>query len=134
MASGTSGAGQRYLPGAPLRRAHPPRRPGRSSSVGELALVLDLLAFNANVGHPVLAAAVGQPVTFSLSCWSKAGRRSSSSSTIQRAKPLVSVMASLQNSVPVQATVPRQKDEPSTCKPILPSSPTSAAVLALGRR
>ena len=34
-------------------------------------------------------------------------------------KPLVSVMASLQNSVPVQATAPRQKDEPSTCRPML---------------
>ena len=54
----------------------------------------------------------GQPVTCSFRCCSKPGRRSSSSSTSQREKALVSVMASLQNSVPVQATAPRQKGEP----------------------
>jgi hypothetical protein len=47
-------------------------------------------------------------------------------------KPLVSVMASLQNSVPVQAMAPRQKGEPSTWRPIWPSSRTSSAVLLLG--
>ena len=47
-------------------------------------------------------------------------------------KPLVSVMASLQNSVPVQATAPRQKGEPSTCRPIWPSSRASSPVLCVG--
>ena len=41
-------------------------------------------------------------------------------------------MASLQNSVPVQAMAPRQKAEPSTCSPILPSSRASSAVLLVG--
>jgi hypothetical protein len=36
--------------------------------VGELAFVLDLLAFDADVGDPVLAAAVGAAGDVSLSC------------------------------------------------------------------
>ncbi len=50
-----------------------------------------------------------QPVTCSLICWSKPGRRSSISATSHLEKALVSAMASLQNSVPVQAMAPRQK-------------------------
>jgi hypothetical protein len=77
-------------------RAAEGERPG----IGEFAFVLDLFAFEADVGDPVLAAAVGAAGDVQLSCWSKPGRRPSISSTSQRAKPLVSVIASLQNSVP----------------------------------
>ena len=73
-----------------------------------------------------------QPVTCSFICWSKPGRRSSISLTSHLEKPLVSAMASLQNSVPVQAMAPRQKAETSTCRPMLLSATTSAAVFALG--
>ena len=55
-----------------------------------------------------------QPVTWRRICWSKPGRRSSSSATSHLLKALVSAMASLQNSVPVQAMAPRQKAEVST--------------------
>ena len=41
-------------------------------------------------------------------------------------------MASLQNSVPVQATAPRKKVEPSTWRPIWPSSRASSAALLVG--
>ena len=73
-----------------------------------------------------------QPVTCSLICWSKPGRRSSISLTSHLEKALVSAMASLQNSVPVQAMAPRQKGDDSTCRPISPSACTRSRVLALG--
>jgi hypothetical protein len=82
--------------------------------VGEFAVVLDLFAFDADVGDPMLAATVGAAGDVEAKLLVELGTRSSSSSTSQRAKPLVSVMASLQNSVPVQATVPRQKLVAST--------------------
>src|SRR5437870_10983723 len=59
----------------------------------------------------------GHPVTWSFRCSSKPGNRSSSSSTRARANPFVSVRASLQNSEPVHATVPRQKGEASSRSP-----------------
>src|SRR5713101_7443118 len=70
----------------------------------------------------------GQPVMLILTCWSQPGSRVSRSSTIQRAKPFVSVSASLQNSVPVQAMVPRQKGEPPSLSPAASISFASPAV------
>src|SRR5882724_3653466 len=61
----------------------------------------------------------GHPVMCNLICSAKPGSRSSSSVESQRAKPFVSVNASLQNSEPVQATVPRAKAGTSTGNPAL---------------
>ena len=72
---------------------------------------------------------LGQPVMCSLSCSSKAGRRSSNSLVSQRAKLLVSVSASLQNSEPVQEIVPRAKTEAFTGKPAAVSSAATSDAL-----
>jgi hypothetical protein len=77
--------------------------------IDELAVVLYLFPFDTNVGDPMLSAA-------------NSGMRSSISSTSHRVNVLVSVTASLQNSVPVQEIAPRQKELPSTCRSILFSS------------
>ena len=74
----------------------------------------------------------GHPVTLIRRCWSKPGSRSSRRSTSQRANPFVSARASLQNSVPVQATVPRRKAEPPVVRPAPLSARSSALSLPRG--
>src|SRR5215468_12111221 len=74
----------------------------------------------------------GQPVTCSFKCCSKPGSRSSSSSTSHREKLFVSVIASLQYSEPLQATVPRQNEEPCTGSPAAFSSWARESVLVQG--
>src|SRR5215469_17786561 len=74
----------------------------------------------------------GQPVTCSFKCCSKPGSRSSSSSTSQREKLFVSVMASLQYSDPLQATAPRQNEDTRTGNPISSSDWESASTFAHG--
>src|SRR5438876_2746800 len=75
---------------------------------------------------------LGQPVTYSFKCCSNPGSLSSSSSTSQRAKLLVSVIANLQNSVPLHAMAPRQNGEPPTRKPAASSPCASISTLRLG--
>ena len=75
---------------------------------------------------------LGQPVTWRRTCSWKPGSRASRSSTSQRAKPLVSVSASLQNSLPVQATVPRRNGEASRRSPAAAASRSSWAARAAG--
>ena len=62
---------------------------------------------------------------FSLSCWRKLGDCSSSSSTSHCENAFVSMIANLQNSVPVQATTPRQKGEAARRSPAPSSEPAS---------
>lgn len=57
------------------------------------------------------AQAFGQPLRLMVRGSSKSGRRRSSSSMSEAPRALVSTMASLQNSMPVQAMVPRRKVE-----------------------
>ena len=54
---------------------------------------------------------LGQPLTLTVSGRLNRGRRPSSSPTRSLARPLVSTIASLQNSRPVQAIVPRRNDD-----------------------
>ena len=112
----------------PRRRLMQTERSANAEVIGidELPVDLDLLALNANVGNPVLPATVRASRDVQLQVLIEPGKRSSSSSTSQREKLFVSVMASLQNSVPLQATVPRQKAEPPTCNPIASSSLASS--------
>src|ERR1700756_3511054 len=74
----------------------------------------------------------GQPVTCNFRCCSKPGNLSSSSSTSHREKLFVSVIASLQYSDPLQATVPRQKEEPCTGSPAAFSSAARESVFVHG--
>ena len=82
----------------------------------ELAVNLELLAFEADVGDPVLAAGVGAAGDVELDLLVEAGESAFHFFDEPLAKPLVSAMASLQNSVPVQAMAPRQKGETSTTR------------------
>ena len=74
----------------------------------------------------------GHPAICSFSCSSNPGMRSSSSSTSQRAKLFVSVNASLQNSEPVQAMVPRANGDAATGRPA--ASRARATVLSVFAR
>ncbi len=60
------------------------------------------------------AHALGQPLTLMVIGWSKSGMRRSSSSIRDAPRALVSTMASLQNSMPVQAMVPRRNGDGAT--------------------
>ena len=57
----------------------------------------------------VRAQALGQPLTLTVIGVSRSGKRCSSSATRSRARSLVSTIASLQNSMPVQAIVERRQ-------------------------
>ena len=59
----------------------------------------------------VRAHALGQPLTLTVIGTSRSGKRRSSSATRSRARFLVSTMASLQNSMPVQAIVLRRQPD-----------------------
>jgi hypothetical protein len=93
-----------------------PDRPAHAEVVGvdQLAVQLELFPLDPDVGDPVLAAAVRAAGHVKLHVLVEPREPALQSSTSQRAKPLVSVRASLQNSVPVQATVPRQNGEASS--------------------
>ena len=81
--------------------------------------MLDLLAFEADVGDPVLAAGVGAAGDVELDLLVEAGEAVLPFRRLATGlKALVSAMASLQNSVPVQAMAPRQKGETSTSRPM----------------
>src|SRR5213592_424648 len=92
----------------------------------------NFLAFNPNVCDPVLPAAVRAAGDVSLRCCSNPGNFSSSSSTSQRAKLLVSVIANLQNSVPLQAMAPRQNAEAPTRNPAASNPRASVSTLRFG--
>src|SRR5579883_1325455 len=93
--------------------------------VDHIGALFDFFPFDANVGDPMLTAGVGAAGDVDLDVFLVAGKRESSSSVSQRAKDLVSVRASLQNSEPVQATVPRTKEEVSTGRPLAARSRTT---------
>ena len=57
----------------------------------------------------VRAQALGQPLTLTVIWVSRSGKRFSSSATRARERSLVSTIASLQNSMPVQAIVERRQ-------------------------
>src|SRR5262249_11345064 len=74
----------------------------------------------------------GQPLTLIVTGTSKSGSRRSSSSIRAIARPLVSTIASLQNSIPVQAIMCRRNTLGLTCRPAPSSSAASACARSLG--
>ena len=78
------------------------------------------------------AHAFGQPLTLMVTGVSKSGSRRSSSPYRSTARALVSTMASLQNSIPVQAIVPRRNSDGSASRSCAASSPTSGSTDAAG--
>src|SRR4051812_38468267 len=73
----------------------------------------------------VRAQAFGQPFTLTVIGVSRSGKRRSSSATRSRARLLVSTIASLQNSRPVQAIVLRRHPEGRAARFWLPPPPRS---------
>jgi hypothetical protein len=80
----------------------------------------------------IRAQELGQPLTWMVSGWLKVGSRSSSSATSRVALALVSVMASLQYSIPVQAIAPRRNVPGSASRPRLAMVATSASTWSAG--
>ena len=76
----------------------------------------------------VRAQALGQPLTLIEMGVSRSGKRFSSSVTSRRARSLVSTIASLQNSMPVQAIVARRQLLGRAVRPIFSRSSANASV------
>ena len=74
----------------------------------------------------------GQPLTLIVTGVSKPGSRRSSSSISVMARPLVSTIASLQNSIPVQAIVCRRKTLGFAGRPSASSSATRSPTALSG--
>ena len=75
----------------------------------------------------VRAQALGQPLTLTVMSVSRSGKRRSSSSIRSTARCLVLTMASLQNSMPVQAIVERRQREGSAERTGEDDGPTQVA-------
>ena len=99
-------------------------QPGGAAEVHLVAL--DLVAVASSTSWPlrpmsatwVRAQALGQPLTLTVIGASRSGKRRSSSATRSPARFLVSTMASLQNSMPVQAIVLRRQFDGRAESPI----------------
>ena len=76
----------------------------------------------------VRAQAFGQPLRWMEMSASKSRSRSSRRATSSSPRRLVSTMASLQNSMPVQAIVPRRHADGRASRPIPRSAVTSSSV------
>src|SRR3954447_18291050 len=74
----------------------------------------------------VRAQAFGQPLTLTVTGVSRSGKRRSSSSTSAIARCLVSTIASLQNSMPVQAIVDRRHTDGRAERPMASRSSRNA--------
>ena len=75
---------------------------------------------------------LGQPLTLMLIGVSKPGSRRSSSACRSAARCLVSTIASLQNSIPVQAIVPRRNADGATSRSRVASSSASSVTRSSG--